>query len=367
MNTKPQPLASLVINLAAIRKNYRNLNKLVGSKTIVSSVVKSDAYGIGAKEVAKALFEEGCREFYVDDCFEGVDLRKSLKKTAKIFVFKGIFPGEENVFYQHELIPVLNNQFQIDLLENFARQKNKKIPCCLHVDTGMTRLGVEKDCVDVAIKNIENNGVLDIQYVISHLACADDNSSKMNQEQLDRFKQISKQHPRYKYSFANSAGIFLSKEMHFDQVRPGIALYDGFANSLSEEDMFESAISVTTQIINIYETKEPSLVGYSATYRTKRNQRIATIPVGYFNGIFRCLSNKGYCYINGNKAPYIGRISMGLLSVDLSLVSDEDFKVGQEVEIIGKNISLETIAKLADTINYEILTSLRNIGHKKYV
>ncbi len=367
MNTKIKPLASLVINLSVIRKNYRNLKKLVGSKTIVSSVVKSDAYGVGAKAVSKALFEEGCREFYVDDCLEGIELRKHLKNSSKIFVLKGIFPGEEDIFYQHELIPVLNNKFQIDLLEKFARQKDKKIMCCLHIDTGMTRLGVEKDCAEGVIKNIENNGVLDIQYIISHLACADDNSSKMNQDQLNRFKEIAKKYPKYKYSFANSSGIFLSKEMHFDQVRPGIVLYDGVASSLPQKDMFESAISVTTQIINIYETKEPSLVGYSATYKTKQNQRVATIPVGYFNGISRCLSNKGYCYINGNKAPYIGKISMGLISVDLSLVSDEDCQVGQEVEIIGKNISLETLAKLADTINYEMLTSLRNIGHKKYV
>lgn len=366
MNTKIKPLSSLVINLSAISKNYRNLKKLVGSKTTVSSVVKSDAYGMGAKEVSQTLFEEGCREFYVDDCVEGVELRRHLKNSAKIFVFKGIFPGEEDTFYQNELIPVLNNKFQIELLEAFARHKRKKILCCLHIDTGMTRLGIDKDYADYAIKNIENNGVLDIQYILSHLACADDNSSDMNKVQLNRFKELSQNYPRYKYSFANSAGIFLSKEMHFDQVRPGLALYGGAVSSLSE-CLLEPAISVTTQIINVYETKKISKVGYGATYKTKKNQVIATIPVGYFNGIFRCLSNKGYCYINKNKAPYIGRISMGLISIDLSCIPDANCKIGQEVEIIGKNISLETLAKLADTINYEILTSLRNIGHKKYV
>lgn len=366
MNTKIPSLPCLTVNLSVICKNYHNIKTLVSPNTVVSCVVKSNAYGMGAIEVSKALFEEGCREFYVDDCAEGINLRKSLKKEATIFLFKGIFSGEEEAIYENNLVPVLNNEFQIELVELFAKKKNKKIPCCLHVDTGMTRLGVEIQKIDEIIKSIETKDLLDIKYIISHFACADDNENILNKEQLDKFAELSKRHPKYKYSLANSAGIFLSKNTHFDQVRIGILLYGGVVN-LTSRDFVEPAISLTTKIINIYKTEEPVTVGYGATYKTKAGQHVATIASGYFDGIFRCLSNKGLCYVNGKEAHFIGRISMGLISIDLSLVREEDRKIGQEVEIIGKNISLETIAKLADTINYEVLTSLNSINCKKYV
>ena len=364
MNTRL--LSYLVVNLSIIRKNYRNLKNLVGPKTAVSSVVKSDAYGMGLEEISKALFNEGCREFYVDDSFEGEKLRKILGRDPEIFLFKGLYSGDEEIIDSYNLTPVLNNEIQIELLESFARKARKKMPCCLHVDTGMTRLGVSNDNVGEIITQIEKNGLLEIKYIISHLSCADNYKSEMNQGQLKKFQSLAKNHPKYKYSFANSAGIFLSRDMHFDQVRPGISLYGGVVGLVSE-NVIGQAVSVTTKIINIYKTKDSVLVGYGATYKTKQDQCIATIPIGYFNGIFRCLSNKGFCYINGNKAPYIGNISMGLMSIDLSSIPEGDRNIGQEVEIIGKNISLETIAKLADTINYEILTSLKNISHKKYI
>ena len=145
------PLSCLFIKLSTIRDNYRNLKKTVGPKTEVACVVKSNAYGLGVQEISKSLFKEGCREFYVNDCEEGKELREILGGDAHIFLFKGVFPGEEETILEHKLIPVLNNQTQVDLLESFARKKARKMPCCLHVDTGMTRLGVSQNIVSLVI------------------------------------------------------------------------------------------------------------------------------------------------------------------------------------------------------------------------
>ena len=359
-------LSCLTISLSSIRKNYQSLQKLLGKRSKLSSVVKSNAYGLGAAQVAKVLFESGCREFYVDTCDEGLELRKILDNSNDIFVFKGIFSGEEDLAEKYNLIPVLNNEMQIELWKSYAKKRQKSLPCCLHIDTGMTRLGIEYDSADKAIISIEQSSLLEVKYILSHLACADDVKSTMNDEQLKKFKLFSEKHSSYKYSFANSAGVFLSKEMHFDQVRSGICLYGGVVG-LASHDIIKPVVSLTTKIINIYDIKESTTVGYSATYRTKPKQKIATISLGYFDGTLHQLGNKGFCCINGINVPYIGVVSMGLTSIDISSVPDQNCKIGQEVEIIGKNISLETIAKLADTINYEVLTSLRNISYRKYV
>lgn len=359
-------LSCLTISLSNIRKNYQSLQQLLGKGSKLSSVVKSNAYGLGANQVVRALFEAGCREFYVDTCDEGIEIRNVLDDNVNIFVFKGVFSGEEELAEKYHLIPVLNNETQITLWESYARKRNKKLACCLHIDTGMTRLGIEYSRADKVITSMEQRGLLEVEYILSHLACADDAANKMNDAQLAKFKLFSDKRPSYKYSFANSAGIFLSKEMHFDQVRSGICLYGGIVG-LASRDIIKPVVSLTTKIINVYNIKDSTTVGYSATYRTKPEQKIATISLGYFDGTLHQLSNKGFCCINDVNAPYIGAVSMGLTSIDISSIPEQNCGLGQEVEIIGKNISLETIAKLADTINYEVLTSLRNISYRKYV
>lgn len=355
----------LTIKLSDLRKNYLFLQKVVGKNVKVAGVLKSDAYGLGAEEVSKALYKQGCREFYVDDPFEGKVLRESTGKEAVIFLLKGVFKGEEDLIKKYKLIPVLNNLEQIKIWEAYAKKKNKKLPCCIHIDTGITRLGIDTEQVDSIIHDIEKSGRLEIKYIISHLACADEQENKMNEAQLEKLKKIAKKHPKYKYSFANSAGIFLSKEMHFDQVRPGICLYGGTAG-LAPREKIKPVVTLTSRIINICVKDPPTTVGYGASYKVATQQKIATISLGYADGIFRCLSNKGYCCINGIKTPYIGAISMRMATIDGTSVPDKDLKIGQEVEIIGKNISLETVAKLADTINHEVLTSLGKIFCKKY-
>ena len=336
---------------------------MVGKSVKTAAVVKANCYGLGYETIAPQLAHAGCDEFYVTTLDEGIALRQSLKNQS-IFILSGINKGEEAFFMQYNLIPVLNNQYQIDIWERAAKNKLK---ACLHVDTGMTRLGIEFNKIDEILQELENHKLIDVVYIISHLACADNVSSKMNQEQFNKFQSIAKKYPQYKYSFANSAGILLDKkEYFFNQVRPGIALYG--CNPFNKgNNIISPVVELKSKIIQIYHIKDEKSIGYNASYRLKPEMVTATIPIGYADGYFRSLSNKGFCYINDVRVPIIGIISMDLISLDITAIPDHLKVIGQEVELIGKNISVETIAAMADTISYEVLTSLGSRTLREYV
>lgn len=358
-----QSLSTLKINVSNIVKNYQTLRDTMGDKVKTAAVVKADCYGLGANEISPALARAGCNEFYVATLDEGIALRNVLKSES-IFVLGGINKGEEAFFMQYNLIPVLNSEYQIELWERAAKNKLK---ACLHVDTGMTRLGIEFSEIDDILLKLENRNLIDIVYIISHLACADNVSNKMNQEQFNKFQSIAKKYPQYEYSFANSAGVLLNKKEYlFDQVRPGISLY-GCNPFNNNKNIITPVVELTSKIVQIYHVKEQESIGYNASYKLKPGMVTATIPIGYADGYFRNLSNKGFCYINDVKVPIIGIISMDLMSLDISAIPDPFKVIGQEVELIGKNISIETIAAMADTISYEVLTSLGSRARRMYI
>lgn len=358
-----QSLSKLKINISNIVKNYQALKNIVGESTQTAAVVKANCYGLGCEKIAPHLARVGCKEFYVATLDEAIALRKVLKAES-IFVLSGINRGEEKLFIEDNLIPVLNNQHQIELWKNAA---SRKLKACLHIDTGMTRLGIEFDKVEKVLAELESHNLIEIVYILSHLACADNLSSEMNAAQLSKFNSIAKKYPQYQYSFANSAGVLLNKkEYFFDQVRPGIALY-GCNPFNNHHNIISPVIELTSKIVQIYHIKEEASVGYNSTYKLKPGMVTATIPIGYADGYFRRLSNKGFCYINDVKVPIIGIISMDLISLDITAIPDHLKVIGQEVELIGKNISIETIATMADTISYEVLTSLGARPLREYI
>lgn len=354
--------ATLTINLGNIIKNYKAIKKFVGPKVQVAPAVKCNAYGLGMEQIAKALHKNGCKEFYVARLEEGIKLRKIIKH-CRIYVIDGVTKGEEEIFLKANLIPVLNNQEQINCWTNHARKHKKKLQCCVHVDSGMTRLGIDSHLADKALSALANTTHLQVEYVLSHLACSDEKTSAMNQKQLDFIRSIEQKFPQFKYSFANSDGVSLNKSYHFDQVRPGIIIYGGNKKYLP-------AVQLTAPIIDIHSIQNNDLrtsVGYGATYQLSEGTVIATIPIGYGDGYFRRLGNKGYCFINDMKVKIVGRISMDLICLDISHVPDSFRKIGQIVELIGPHISIEEIASLADTINYEVLTALGNRYERIYI
>jgi alanine racemase len=352
MSNSPKSLISkskLFISLNAIRNNYLRLQKQLGGADC-GAVVKANAYGLGLEPVALALQSAGCQTFFVAHLEEGIELREILSE-AEIFVFHGVQKGEINQFVAYNLFPVLNNPEQ---LENW----DAEYPAAVHIDTGMTRLGFD-------IEQIELLRGQNLNLIMTHLACAELPQSPSNYAQLQYFDNVAKQFPHVRRSVANSYGIYLGKEFHANLARPGIALYAGNPTPAKKNPM-ENVIRVTAPILQINRLADDSSIGYGATYMAKKGDVVATLAIGYADGLMRSLSNKGKCYIQNYETPIIGRVSMDLITIDVTNVPEIFQKVGQDVEILGNHYTISDAAKAAGTIEYEILTNLGNRFERVY-
>jgi len=341
--------STLKINLKAIADNYFILKAKAGGREI-AAVVKANAYGLGVEKVAPVLKEAGCKLFFVANLDEALELREILP-SSDIAVLNGVIKGQGKFFAENNIIPVLNSMEQIDLWSKTFNQK----PSMIHVDSGMNRLGIPIDEYEKVI----NSGKLEklnVKLILSHLACADEKKNTKNVEQLNIVRKVAELTPNFKISFANSSGIFLGKDYHFDIVRPGIALYGGnpIPNSLNP---MKNVVEITANILQIRNIDSEETVGYGATYILDKGSKIATLPIGYADGYFRVFGNRSYCAINGKKVPVVGRVSMDLITIDITSIKDE-INIGDEVEILGANVKLDELVELAETIDYEVLTSL---------
>jgi alanine racemase len=334
--------AKLTIDLSAIKHNYNYLQTL--TKATVAAAIKADAYGLGAYQIAPALWDCGCRNFFVAHLEEAIDLRKYLPSdSTNIYVLNG--PTEDHIkqLKEYNLIPCLNNLSQVSIWNN----TNPKGKCIIHIDTGMNRFGISGEDFE-SLKTLPEA----TEYLISHIACDGDPTNPYNKYQLDEFIKYTS-HYKIKKSLVASNGIFLGTEYHFDMVRPGAALY-GIGSSKNPN--IKNPITLTSNIIHLNKCKENAYIGYGSTAHATAGSVLATIPVGYGDGFFRSLGNRGFVFINGKKAPIVGVVSMDLTVID---VTNIDCNIGNEVEIIGPNNTPDEIAHIIGTIGYEILTSLK--------
>ncbi|GJL85870.1 MAG: alanine racemase [Micavibrio sp.] len=346
MNKLP---TTLVIDLDEIRQNYRIFVDLVGADCTVSAVVKADSYGLGMAPVAAILHEEGCREFFVATPEEGAELREVVT-DSQIFILNGYYKGYEADYAHYDLIPVLNS------LEEIERYKTGS--CILHFNTGMNRLGLS---VDETQKLLEDKTLLDgrnVEYVMSHFACADEADNPMNRQQFAKFTEIAKHFPDVKKSMANSSGAYRSSDYHLDMIRPGMGLYGLNPTPEATNPMCET-VSLEGKILQIREAKKGETVGYGATYTFEKDTMLATVALGYADGMLWSLGNKGQLFWKGSALPVRGRVSMDLLTVDLGNIVQNDLpRVGDRLEVIGPHQNADDLAKAAGTIGYEILTAL---------
>jgi alanine racemase len=341
--------SKLFISLNAIKNNYQRLQKQLGGADC-GAVIKANAYGLGVEPVALALQAAGCETFFVAHLEEGMELREILPE-AEIYVFHGVQKNEFADFAAYNLIPVLNNPAQ---LENW----DAEYPAAAHIDTGMTRLGF--DINEVELLHGQNLCLL-----MTHLACAELPRSPSNYAQIQYFDKVAQQFPHVRRSVANSYGIYLGKEFHANLARPGLAIYGGNPTPAKPNPM-ENVIRITAPILQINRLADDSSIGYGATYMAKKGDVVATLAIGYADGLMRSLSNKGKCYIQNFETPIIGRVSMDLVTVDISNVPEIFHKVGQDVEIIGNHYTIADAARAAGTIEYEILTMLGNRFERIY-
>ena len=362
-------LASLTINLGALAANYRQLRDQLRAGAECAAVVKADAYGLGLAPIATRLAQEGCAHFFVATLEEGTALQDDLRGVGAeptIFVLLGAEPGSAAGLAERGLVPVLNSRDQIERWQNEAHRRGGPLPAIVHIDTGMSRLGLEAADVEWIAQTPDALAGIALRAVMSHLACADEPLHPLNRHQLEAFEAARAKFPAAPATLANSAGILLGEAYHFDMVRPGIALYGG--NPLDQgPNSFAEVIHLQTRIVQVREIDSPQAVGYGATHRVAGPCRIATVPVGYADGYLRTLSNRGTAFVAGVRAPLVGRVSMDLITLDVTAVPVENSKPGAIVDLIGGGVGLDDAAREAGTISYELLTRLGPRLERVYV
>ena len=358
---------TLFIDSGSIKDNWQTLN-LKSMPAATAAVVKSDAYGLGANKIIPLLITVGCNTFFVATIEEALNARY-LTKQAEVYVLFGNNTLEEaEVCLENNITPVLNHLGQIEIwrkavkINNEAQLETKKSKAWLHFDTGMTRLGIPKQELEKIRNNptIVNN--LNISGIMSHLACSDIVNHSTNYEQLTHFNHLrlwmNTQFDTYlNWSLANSSGIFLGKEYHFDITRPGASIY-GINPQLDQKNIMKDVVRLQAKILQVQRVDTNQTVGYGGTYTVKKPGRIATIGLGYADGYFRAASGSAQVYIRDFRIPVVGRISMDLITLDITDVPEKDSHVGSIVDVIGPNYSVDKLAQDSGTIGYEILTSL---------
>ena len=331
----------ITIDLDAIIANWLALDKM--SKSETAAVVKADAYGLGAGRVAKALAKAGARKFFVAVAEEGAILRQALGEGPQINILSGHMSGDTDMICDLDLTPMLNSIDQIS--RHFEALPGHAFG--IQLDTGMNRLGMEWDewgaIAEIALAQHPT-------LVMSHLACADEPDHPMNAFQLEVFHQMTDgiSVPR---SLAATGGILLGKDYHFDLTRPGIGLFGGrpFENA-------RHVVQMDLPVIQIRNLNVGEVVGYGNAWQAERPSRIATISAGYADGLLRSMSDKATLYYGDEPCPLVGRVSMDLLTADVTDLSEDP----NALTILGAQQTVDQLARVAGTIGYEILTSLGN-------
>lgn len=387
---------TLTVDVRAIQKNYRLLDKLSSPKCATGVVLKANAYGLDKTNIVPALWAAGARHFWVAypqtalRIFELLRQHYGLRQAqlAQIYILHGIWDMDElRLCQDYAFTPVINNFDQLDNLLHLSLLQTRRdrsngwsrhhsqghtptpMPIALHYDTGMTRLGFADDTVTLGqLDKIDwSRHWLDPVLIMSHLACADNPEHPKNAEQLKRFQKLVKKHPDQRASFSSSHGLTLGSEYHFDQVRIGRRLYGDDGHGLpfpdAEQLSLHSVVTYTAPILQIKTIHEKNVtVGYGATETLRQGQRIATVSVGYADGLLRHGQGKLSLSWNGVDLPVVGRISMDLVVVDLDPLEDAyDMRmprVKDHLEIIGPHKPIHKVARDCGTIGYELLCHL---------
>jgi alanine racemase len=358
----------LTVDLDAIAANWRLLRDRLHGATC-AAVLKADAYGLGLAPVATRLAAEGCMHFFVAQLEEAVQLRTILRdagSTAPIYVLNGLAQGMTADHLAHAAWPALNSLGEVDGWTAFARTRGETLPAILNVDTGMARLGLPVDEAEALADEPRRLDGVRVDYIMSHLACAYDRANPLNAAQRAAFIRWRERLLPAKASFANSAGIFLGPENHFDLARPGAALF-GLAPLANESNPMAQVVILKGKILQIRGVDRGMTVGYGATHRITRRSRLATVAVGYGDGYLRSLGNAGSGFIGGIRVPVVGRVSMDLVTFDVTEVPEHEARPGATVDLISRDHDVDALAVEAGTIGYEILTALGRRYHRRYL
>ncbi len=366
--------AILTIDLGALVANWRHLAQQAPGAEC-AAVVKADAYGLGAARVVPALHAAGCRRFFVAHAEEAVALRGILGPGSAsgvaatlVHCLHGVPAGAEADFVAHDIVPVLSTPEQVARWQAEARRQGRALPAALQADTGMHRLGLQPAEVELLLTEPARLDGIALQFVMTHLACADEPGHPLNEQQRAAFEALRRRFPGLRGSLANSAGIFLGPAYHHDILRPGIALYGA---SPAPGIKLHEVVRLEATILQVRDVDSAGTVGYGASYRVEKPSRIATLAVGYADGLLRALSNRGFAAMKGSegdvRVPLAGRVSMDMITLDVTGLPEACCRPGQRATLLGGAVPLDEQAALAGTIAYELLTDLGRRYQRVYV
>lgn len=358
------------VDLSAIAHNLQAIRKIVKNRPVIA-VVKADAYGHGAVEVSKRLLKEGVTCLAVAFTGEARELRDAGISVPVIVLFDR---NDINAFFELQLIPVISDAGTALSLSHEAKRRNTAINVHIKIDTGMGRLGLHGKNVTENILNIASMPGIQVEGLLSHFSEADLADRSFADHQITLFRQVLESVSRKIKGkicahIANSAAVMTLEESHFNAVRPGLMLYGysplkahGFSSpeNLPHVSELFPAMTVKAKILSIRNVSSGTPISYGRTFVTKRQSRIGVVSIGYADGYSRLFSNNAEMLVLGKKAPVTGRVCMDLTMIDLTDIPDA--QENDDAFIIGRqgshSITADELAEKANTISYEILTSL---------
>jgi alanine racemase len=344
----------LTVDPDAIAANWRLLAATHGAPT--AAVVKADAYGLGAAVVAPRLLAEGARHFFVAQLCEALTLRPHLP-GAMIGVLNGFYEAEADAYTAHDLTPCLGSLPEIAAYQALAARLGRKLPALLHIDTGMSRLGLSAAELAALAGDPTHLAGIDWRYAMTHFVSAERAGDSLNATQTARFAAACACLPPMPRSLANSSGIFLGAAARSDLARPGAALY-GINPTPGCPNPMRPTMRLTAPVLQVRDIAPGDPVGYNASWVARRATRVATVALGYADGYHRAAAAHGEAAadFDGARVPLIGRISMDLLTFDAT--DHPALCPGSRLEIIGPAVPPDEVAAWAGTNGYEVLTSL---------
>src|SRR5437879_3076007 len=350
----------LTVDLDAIVANWRKLEK-TGVPAECAGVIKANAYGCGAAEVARALSNAGCKTFFVATLDEAKAVRAAVPASAALYVLSGFFQNSGEAYAKIDCRPVIGDLNELAEWDVFCRRSGWSGGAAIHIDTGMNRLGLTVTEAQGIIPRL-NAGDHGITLVMSPLASAELLNTPANARQLTAFREIASVFSGVPASLANSSGVFLGAQFQFDLVRPGCALY-GINPTPEADNPMQPVVELKARIVQIRNVERGDTVGYGGTWTARRPTRIAIVSAGYADGYFRAASaNDGTrgaeVVVAGKRCPIAGRISMDLMAVDVTDLDKNAVRRGHMVTLIGEGITVDELAHHFGTIGYEVLTSL---------
>ncbi|NLO81813.1 MAG: alanine racemase [Clostridiales bacterium] len=360
--------SKVIVDLSKLDSNIREIRKVLKPDIQFMAVVKANAYGHGAVEIARQALKSGASWLGVAIPEEGAELREA-GITAPILVLGGIDESQIGTVVKYDLSQCIFSLETAKLLDKEAKQAGKRIGVHVKVDTGMGRIGLtDPEKVRILCCQLKNSSHIELEGIFTHFAVADEEDRSFTQSQLTRFNNVLDILKRdgiyFKYVHAaNSAAILEYPDAHFNLVRGGIAIYGYYPSQFVKEHStikLEPILKWETRVIDVKDIEKGDSISYGRTFVADRPMRIAILPVGYADGYSRLFSNKSWVIINGQRARVTGMICMDQLMVDVTHIPE--VKPGDTAVLIGKQgkegITAEDLACLSNTISYEILTSI---------